>query len=412
MALSDRVIVYTYFATFLWCFGWWLIRPPSQTNQFFREGGPIDLLNSTWMIAAAVLAWITWMIAGGSRLRRFWLVCALGLLFLGVDERFQFHEILGRAEIVDPPFGMRNWSDPVVLLYGVVAVLLIVPVIGVLWRERRLRYLGLATVLLAGMSTGIDTLVSSGPRKDIVEETFKVLAGAGFFLTFAEGFCLELRSRGNRVAAPELPRRIHALVLFLLCAVLVWVTLGGTTHWHYLVSRYWGSAHSWVACVLLWSTALLLILHCLLQLRSGHTRRPLWFPLALYLGLLGAGEGIRATRIQVMHDRVIDQFPGSIGLDLAVMHDPVGISNLTFLVSVVALVVCGREVVRTQPRAWRWLLAAAALLVLSMIVNIVAGNVGNDLLGPLLRIAGSACALLGAITILVDGTRPPSPAPG
>jgi len=399
---STLPISLAFAATTIWCLAWWLLRPDERIDLFFREGGPIDLLNSTWLIAAAILAWMTWSIAPGSRLHHFWLVAAIGLLFLGIDERFQFHELLNQElKLVPTPFGLRNWSDLAVLAYGVVALSLLVPVVGHLWREPRLRYLGLLAVALGGTSTAIDSVLASSAEKTIVEETFKVLSGAAIFLTFAEGFAIEVRRRGDVLARETFPRLGHALVLSALCATLARITLVGSLAWRDVVARNWGSAPSWIVCVLLWSSAIALAQGWLLSPRGTRGPRTYWLLLGLYLAVVGFGEGILATNNRVLNEWVVDQFPGSISWQLAVLHGPIGVSRVAFLVSVLVVGLLGMRALRSNRSIGNWLVPAGLLLMLALFADAAGGNRPNDLYASILRIAGGACAVLGALAFLV-----------
>ena len=77
-----RSAVVVFGLTCAWVATWLAAGPEARPNLFFREGGPIDLLNSTWLVGAAVLFWLARVIGARSPLGPFWGVAALGLLFL------------------------------------------------------------------------------------------------------------------------------------------------------------------------------------------------------------------------------------------------------------------------------------------------------------------------------------------
>ncbi len=82
--------------------------PPERPNHLFREGGPIDLAGSVWLVCASALFGLAFLTGPGSAPRRSWLVASTELLVSGIDERFQSHEF--RSEGVPTPAlpGVRN----------------------------------------------------------------------------------------------------------------------------------------------------------------------------------------------------------------------------------------------------------------------------------------------------------------
>jgi len=399
-----RSAVVVFGLTCAWVATWLAAGPEARPNLFFREGGPIDLLNSTWLVGAAVLFWLARVIGARSPLGPFWGVAALGLLFLGIDERFQGHEILSRELDAPTPLGMRNWSDVVVLGYAVVAACLVAWRWGELWGARRLRWLGIAALGLATISTVIDSVLPSSEAKDLWEESFKVLSGAGLFLVSLEALRMT-RVRPDR-AVDVTPRRwilpVTAAVLAVAVAVLV-----QNEDWRELMTVNWGSPPSWLACVLLWVSAQVLLVARPDQRAADGLRHPEGEPrsrfmvpaFSAYLVILGAGEGIEATRFRLLDDLVADQFPATLSGELTFLQGPLGLPGFLFLFSASAMAViliCGN---RPSGSFIGLSVSGLCLLSLALIVEQLGGAMSEDVYAPALRIAGAASCLLASLSL-------------
>ena len=187
--------VTVYGATLLYSLGWFFAGP-IDVSPSFQEGGPIDWLSSVYLSGAAMFAWAAWMI--GSRSTRgswVWLVCAVGFLYLAVDERFQFHEHAGnapyRAFLDERPLGMRKWNDLTVFLYGLVGSVFVLLVLPTFVRYRNVRLflaLGIVFYSLHSVTDTIGGAFHEGWIKEPLEETFKILTGASFVLGFQQAF--------------------------------------------------------------------------------------------------------------------------------------------------------------------------------------------------------------------------------
>ncbi|MBL6755589.1 MAG: hypothetical protein ISQ11_04195 [Planctomycetes bacterium] len=398
-----------YGATCGWVAIWIAAGPDARPNLFFREGGPIDLLNSAWLVGAAAMFWLARAARARSSLGTFWGVAALGLLLLGIDERFQAHELISRELDVPAPLGMRNWSDVVVLAYAAIAAGLLLWRWGELWGARRLRWLGIVALGLAAVSTGIDSVFPSSGAKDLWEESFKVLSGAGLVTVSLEALRMARAPREPGVgpgapAGPSMAIPVLTAILALATATLI-----PDERWSELLSTNWGSPEAWLVCVLLWVAALPLLVVLPIQQATGHEPRAAGEEerglgvvprtLGVYLAILGCGEGLAATRFRLLDDLVADQFPATAAEELAFMHAPIAVPGLIFLLSATAMAViliCGRKL---PGRFLGLSLSGLALLCLALIVNQLGGEASDALVAPGLRLAGATCFLLGSLSL-------------
>lgn len=119
-----------------------------------------------------------------------WVLMALGFGFLALDELMQFHERFGRiiGRFADSgPF--RNWNDVIVILYGVIALPLLVVFLTSLIRLPMVLELFVVAFLFYGLHTFIDSTFE--PRTTfsaIFEESAKLFCGSFLALGTFVGF--------------------------------------------------------------------------------------------------------------------------------------------------------------------------------------------------------------------------------
>jgi hypothetical protein len=141
----------------------------------FHENSWITRLSFVQLLAASVLAWMTFHLrAGKFSLKNwrspstFWLIVAIGFAFLAIDEGFELHEIVQRA--IFSAFDLkRNFftvriNDLIMLLYGLAGV-------GVVWlylpeirRDRKVKNHLIFGFILLFIMIGVDTL---GNKREI-----------------------------------------------------------------------------------------------------------------------------------------------------------------------------------------------------------------------------------------------------
>jgi len=148
--------------------------------NFLRERGTITALSAIYMAMASAFSGVALVISIREKNRHYWLwvFLMLGFVFFAFDELLKFHEqadrIIGR--FISPGF-FRGWNDIVVILYGVIALVILVALLPSLLRYRMvLATLG-AGFLFYGIHTVIDSTVD--PRtilSTIIEESAKVIS--------------------------------------------------------------------------------------------------------------------------------------------------------------------------------------------------------------------------------------------
>lgn len=177
-------------------------------DQHFREGGLIDVFSALFLTLAGAFAWSCVLLQG--RLpdprRSLWLLMAVGFLFLAFDELLEFHETidvwLRNTWLGWPPL-FRNWSDVVVIGYGVAGV----AVLARFWSE--IRQLPRTAILLGlggvfyGLHTAIGTLVSGSALKTMVEESVKLAATSFLALAMLAALLAILASADDEAGQSE-----------------------------------------------------------------------------------------------------------------------------------------------------------------------------------------------------------------
>ncbi len=395
-------------------------------SHYLREGSPVDMLSTTFLGTGAALAGVALVMARHWRTRLFWLLCALGSLFLMLDERLQLHEeardLIGNASWGDPPFGMRNWNDVIMLGYGTVALGLGLAMLPVFLRHRRVRALLLTGFGLFVMHTAIDVSFDKGALKDCFEESCKLLAGASFMLAFLNAALIELRQRGTDPVATGLAKQpvrglgwAYPTVFLALAAGWAWlVTEPISEDFKSFLWHRWGYPHRWLTAVYLQLAAIMIFGVSLLgRTEELHTRlKSSWrsLPLAAGLWFLSIGEAMNACRYRFAHDRVKGSLLPSLRKEIDVLHNDLEPIHWVTLAGLLAAVAIGATIWRKHPRSAWWLGLGLLTLVAALVVNVVTDGMGNEadhfgehILSPWLRVMGSACVALGGLALPVHG---------
>lgn len=168
-------------------------------DHYFKEGRAIDVMSALFLTMAGSFAWACFLLGGqlSNERRLFWILLAIGFLFVALDEMLEFHETFDewlRSTSVGWPPLFRNWNDIIVISYGLGGVLLL----ACYWREvarrpRAAALLGFGAAFYV-LHTGIDSLVSNSAAKNLVEESAKLTATAFFALSMLAAFMAMLQS--------------------------------------------------------------------------------------------------------------------------------------------------------------------------------------------------------------------------
>ena len=160
--------------------------------HFVREKGAITALSAIFLAAASAFSFASLLalIRAKEPNKWAWFVLALGFAFFSFDELLQFHEQVGRmiGRIANSgPF--RNWNDVLVILYGVVALPVLIAMLPSLMRWRTVVEMFAIAFVFYGIHTFIDSTSDPATSTSIIlEESAKLLAGACLLIGTIVGF--------------------------------------------------------------------------------------------------------------------------------------------------------------------------------------------------------------------------------
>jgi hypothetical protein len=152
--------------------------------HFVSEDGAITALSAVLLAAGAALACAAGLLARSASHAGAWVWFLFGaaLLFFAIDEQMQFHEQLGSMlnTVASRRGATLSWNDILVIGYGAAAVPFLVALLPRLAATPKVpEYLG-AAFLMYALHTLVDSVVEPPAAWSvIVEESFKVFAGAG-----------------------------------------------------------------------------------------------------------------------------------------------------------------------------------------------------------------------------------------
>ncbi len=157
--------------------------PPDQPIElhFVSEKGAVTALSAFFLTAASAFSLATTiaLFRAGDRHTWVWIILALGFAFLAFDEMLEFHERIGALIERFLSVGVfRGWNDIIVILYGVVALPVVVALLPALMRWRFVTEMFATAFVFYAAHTLIDS-VSEPPSSFsiILEESAKLLSG-------------------------------------------------------------------------------------------------------------------------------------------------------------------------------------------------------------------------------------------
>ncbi len=369
-----------------------------------NEGGPQDLLSTVFLLTAAMLAWAAWYVGDRKEAASwFWLLSAVALLVLTNDDRFQFHERFHwewRRELGKPPFGMRNWNDVAVSVYGIVALGVAAISLPAVLRFRIPRRFLILGFISYAIHTAIDVKLKPSAMKNLLEETMKLFSGAYFVLAYLHA--LYARRAANPLGS--MPRTLAIVTVHgmfaLLAGSILWLTFADPRE----MSRNWGEPSNWFAATLFGSAA---VLAWIVWLRPTDTSsRPtwIWLPVSVIYLAVAFDTGFVAC-IQVAYpENEMRQIPKLFSPADHLFGGPleVGLALLVFVGLAGAWFAAGgtvsRKLVRTQ-------LVAAAVFMAGMTVAPLlhrAGRSDAGSVGLFLFVLSGASTALAMLTQLID----------
>ncbi len=184
-----RVVPVVVIFTFLYCLMSVYVVPPGKPPDFnFQEEGAMTALSMLYLSMACSFAIGSNLIhiRAKGRHQWVWTILALGFAFLAFDELLQFHERFGRIVIdqIIPRMFFRNWNDAIVVIYGVIAVPVMLMLLPGLLRYRKVFELFVIAFIFYAIHTFIDSTQEPATLTSIIfEESAKLFSVA--FLAMA-----------------------------------------------------------------------------------------------------------------------------------------------------------------------------------------------------------------------------------
>ncbi len=171
----------------------YLVPGDKPANLHFQEGGAITAMSAIFLALAcgfAIASNLIYLRIKGKH-QLLWIIMALGFGFLAFDELLMFHERVGRIVIerIMPQTVFRNWNDVIVIMYGVIAVPLMILLLPRLLKYRLVLELFVVGFLFYAVHTFIDS--TTEPKtltSDILEESAKLFSVAFLALGSFTGF--------------------------------------------------------------------------------------------------------------------------------------------------------------------------------------------------------------------------------
>jgi hypothetical protein len=166
--------------------------------HFYLDTGAITILSSSFLTIASFLSFFSFLLSSSEnkRLRLFFLIMSITLIYLVLDELFLFHETIGDnldktgfLKIIFQKTAIRRWNDLIIILYGVLALpvmLFFTPI--VIKIPYILEFFILAFLCYAAHTT-IDSVVEPATTPSyIIEESAKLFSSAFLVLGLYAGY--------------------------------------------------------------------------------------------------------------------------------------------------------------------------------------------------------------------------------
>lgn len=399
---SAAVAVYGFTAVFLLVCA--LSGPDRYRHLYFREGGLIDCVSATFLGCAAIFAWLNWKIGPRGRFldSTFWIVTSAGLAFLALDERFQFHEQLDNRwllEVYENPWFGKNWNDVIVVAYGVIAVAVFAMGIATVLRYRTLRGFLIAGFVFYAVHSTVDLLLERVSATYLVEESFKLLAGASFLLAFLQPF---REQAGRWDSSRPWPRWtwVHASALLGLNLSLLYLVTLDDRSWQKILQTNWGSPAAWLVVFSFACAAVLVLVSRTSRTPDTRVESLCWAALGVVYGLTALTEVTVAARAFIAKGLLFNAFPDFLRHHGDLLHQDLNLQTIVLILLPVALIVPGYLFGFRNRRA-RTLAAISAVLVFLGILldTVVSGGSGFR---TVLRVGAATAALAAAISLVLS----------
>jgi len=404
---------WVYGFTLVYLYACYLAGSDDRPHFFFREGGLVDCLSGVYLASGALLAWMNWKLRPASRPAEaaFWLVTAIGLAVLAFDERFQLHEQLDNRWLLETygrPLIGKNWNDVIVIIYGAGALLAGLLGGPPMARLRALRgFLALGFVFYV-LHTATDVLRERGPTTYLIEEPFKLLAGASFMLAFLHALRDQAATRSDRTrAAAGWPQftTLNAGGLLAFGCVIAWLAAYPDRDWQRIIRLNWGDPTAWLVMLLLAAAALLVAISSLPRSSDRAGERWFWRAVSVVLAGLALGQATLAARGLFRGATQREILGEGVWRDAGVLKQELSARTVGLFAIVLIVVAVSQRLRLRHGRARGWLAvwgaSTAALLVMNWTYRSFSPALHENAT-EVLRLISAVAALSAAVSLVLS----------
>lgn len=165
-----------------------LVGPENRRELHFRsEEGAITALSAIFLAMASGFAGVSFFLSPPETKmsRYFWLIAALGLGFLSLDELLGFHERVDDwiTVIIGDSQTFRNWNDLIVIGYGLIAIPVFIFFLPEIFRYPQIAETLAVAFLFFCIHTAIDSIQEPPTTLSVILEESAKLFSTAFFAT-------------------------------------------------------------------------------------------------------------------------------------------------------------------------------------------------------------------------------------
>ena len=175
--------------------------------NFYLEVGSISILSATTLTTAALIAYISFFISPKVKRKQkiFFLIAAIALTYLAVDEVMQFHENIG-TNLDHIRFfrkliawtGVHSWNDMIIIIYGLVALPVLIYVLPTIFEVPYIAEYFVIAFICYVIHTTIDASFRPPTTASyIFEESAKLYTSTFMALGLLSGLQFLIKSRNK-----------------------------------------------------------------------------------------------------------------------------------------------------------------------------------------------------------------------
>lgn len=198
-----------------------LVRPDDTrfSYNFYMEDGSVTILSAALMASASCLSYALFFATPCSKMRQkiFFLIFAIALTYMAIDEVEHFHEHLGDyldsigfMRIIFKKTAIRRWNDVIIILYGIVALPILIWFLPTAFQYPYLPEYFVIAFLCFVVHTTIDSFVDPPTTPSyIIEESMKLYTSTFLALGLFAGLIHQLKSRTKKALSGKEQRTSH-----------------------------------------------------------------------------------------------------------------------------------------------------------------------------------------------------------